>query len=549
VPGTPVATSDIVNLERNCLLRRARRLAAIALVPAVVGIPIAASAAQNGGSRTPNASGSRSPRKTTRAKTTPRPVARRPAPLPALRYTAPTSAAALTADIGTFLNARVRSGNWGAMVVSLTRGDTLYSANAGDLMLPASTMKLFTSALAFDTFGPEHQFTTTVLRDGTVGVDGTLTGNLVLRGGGDPSLSGRYYRAPAEGPMATLARMVAGAGIKRVAGDLIADASAFESKRVPDGWLARYLESGYAARVSALSMNENLATVVITPRPNGGAASVYLDPPSSTVPVTSSARTVMGSKGDKLVIRRQADGRIDVRGWIGSKAGTRSYLVVIDDPAPWVAGTLRSALAAQGVTVTGQVRAGSATSNAVTVATLASPPLTRLASAMNRESINHFAELLFRDVAHVSSAEHIGSAEHGNTALRKFMTDKVGATATDVTAADGSGLSTLDRVTARSLVQLLSYSHRASWSADFHASLPVAGESELLRHRMRYTPAQGNLHAKTGTTNDVIGLAGYVTARDGEVIAFAFLYNGRDRWNAKDAIDVSGATLAGFARE
>jgi D-alanyl-D-alanine carboxypeptidase/D-alanyl-D-alanine-endopeptidase (penicillin-binding protein 4) len=301
--------------------------------------------------------------------------------------------------------------------------------------------------------------------------------------------------------------------------------------------------------VSALSMNENLATVVITPRPNGGAASVYLDPPSSTVPVTSSARTVMGSKGDKLVIRRQADGRIDVRGWIGSKAGTRSYLVVIDDPAPWVAGTLRSALAAQGVTVTGQVRVGSASPNAVTVATLASPPLTRLASAMNRESINHFAELLFRDVAHVSSPEHVGSAEHGNTALRKFMTDKVGATATDVMAADGSGLSTLDRVTARSLVQLLSYSHRASWSADFHASLPVAGESELLRHRMRYTPAQGNLHAKTGTTNDVIGLAGYVTARDGEVIAFAFLYNGRDRWNAKDAIDVSGATLAGFARQ
>jgi serine-type D-Ala-D-Ala carboxypeptidase/endopeptidase (penicillin-binding protein 4) len=515
----------------------------------VVGVPIATSAAQNGGSRTPNASSSRSARKATRAKTTPRPVARRPAPLPALRYTAPTSAAALTADIGTFLNARVRSGNWGAMVVSLTRGDTLYSANAGDLMLPASTMKLFTSALAFDTFGPEHQFTTTVLRDGTLGPDGTLTGNLVLRGGGDPGLSARYYRAPAEGPMATLARMVAGAGIKRVSGDLIADASAFESKRVPDGWLARYLESGYAARVSALSMNENLATVVITPRPNGGAASVYLDPPSSTVPVTSSARTVMGSKGDKLVIRRQADGRIDVRGWIGSKAGTRSYLVVIDDPAPWVAGTLRSALAAQGVTVTGQVRLGSATSNAVTVATLASPPLTRLASAMNRESINHFAELLFRDVAHVSSPEHVGSAEHGNAALRKFMTEKVGATSTDVMAADGSGLSTLDRVTARSLVQLLSYSHRASWSADFHASLPVAGESELLRHRMRYTPAQGNLHAKTGTTNDVIGLAGYVTARDGEVLAFAFLYNGRDRWNAKDAIDVSGATLAGFARQ
>ena len=434
------------------------------------------------------------------------------------------------------------------MIVSLTRGDTLYSANAGTLLLPASTMKLFTAALAFDTFGPDHQFTTSVLRDGAVGADGTLNGNLVLRGGGDPGLSTRYYRAPADGPMASLARMIASNGIKRVNGDLVADASAFESKRVPDGWLTRYLEAGYAARVSALSMNENLATVVITPQPNG-TTTARLDPPSSTVPVINNTRAVAGSKGAKLSIRRLPDGRVDVRGWIGSRAGTRSYLVVIDDPAPWVAGMLRSALEAQGVTVTGQVRMGTAGPGAVPVASLASPPLTRLASVMNRESINHFAELLFRDVAYTANPDRIGSAEYGNTVLKKFMAERVGASPDEVTAADGSGLSTLDRVTARSLVQLLAYSHQAPWAADFHASLPVAGESELLRHRMRYTPAQGNLHAKTGTTNDVIGLAGYVTARNGEVLAFSFLYNGRDRWNAKEAIDVAGATLAGFARQ
>jgi len=534
------------------LPRRALGLTFLLAFTAGLALPLETWAAQDGGVRPPvsGKSGSKTSTRTkpraSRTKASPALASRRNPP-PALRYTAPASAEALSSDIGTFLNARVRSGNWAAMIVSLTRGDTLYSTNAGDLMLPASTMKLFTAALAFDTFGPEHQFTTSVLRDGVLGADGTLAGNLVLRGGGDPGLSTRYYRAPAEGPMASLARMVAASGIKRVTGDLIADASAFESKRVPDGWLARYLESGYAARVSALSMNENLATVVITPQPNG-SASVSLDPPSSTVPVINNMRTVAGSKAAKLSIRRLPDGRIDVRGWIGSKAGSRSYLVVVDDPALWVAGTLRSALAAQGVTVTGQVRAGSASPNAVSVATLSSPPLARLAAAMNRESINHFAELLFRDVAQVTSPDRIGSAEFGNTTLRKFMTEKVGAGSGDVTAADGSGLSTLDRVTARSLVQLLSYSHRASWSADFHASLPVAGESELLRHRMRYTPAQGNLHAKTGTTNDVIGLAGYVTARDGEVLAFAFLYNGRDRWNAKEAIDVSGATLAGFAR-
>ncbi|MDF2773840.1 MAG: dacC [Geminicoccaceae bacterium] len=431
--------------------------------------------------------------------------------------------------------------------MSLTRGDTLFASNAGALMVPASTMKLYTAALAFDAFGPDHQFKTTVLRDGAVGPDGTLNGNLVLRGGGDPGLSTRFWRAPAEGPMTTLARMIATTGIKRVTGDLIADATAFEPQRVPDGWLPRYLEAGYAARVSALSMNENLATVVITPHANG--TSVSLDPPSSTVPVINNSRVVAGSKGAKLTIRRLTDGRIDVRGWIGSRAGTRAYLVVIDDPAPWVAGTLRSALAAQGVKVDGQVRVAPTPPEAAPVAQLASPPLTRLAAVMNRESINHFAELLFRDVALAANPDRVGSAALGNTLLRKFMAEKVGGSAEDVYAADGSGLSTLDRVTARSLVQLLAHAHQAPWAADFHASLPVAGESELLRHRMRSTPAHGNLHAKTGTTNDVIALAGYVTARNGEVLAFSFIYNGRDRWNAREAIDVSGATLAAFARQ
>ena len=142
----------------------------------------------------------------------------------------------------------------------------------------------------------------------------------------------------------------------------------------------------------------------------------------------------------------------------------------------------------------------------------------------------------------------MGSADNANALLQSFMTSKVGARPGSVLAADGSGLSVLDRVTPRSLVQLLSYAHGAPWGDAFHASLPVAGESELLRHRMQRTPAAGNLHAKTGTTNNIISLGGYVTARDGELLAFALIYNGHDRWRAREAIDQVGATLAGFAR-
>jgi D-alanyl-D-alanine carboxypeptidase/D-alanyl-D-alanine-endopeptidase (penicillin-binding protein 4) len=133
--------------------------------------------------------------------------------------------------------------------------------------------------------------------------------------------------------------------------------------------------------------------------------------------------------------------------------------------------------------------------------------------------------------------------------MREFVEKKVGANPQEIRASDGSGLSTLDFMTPRVMIQLLGYAHKGPWSSAFHGSLPVAGESELLRMRMRATPAQGNLHAKTGTTNTVVSLAGYVTARNGEVLAFSFIYNGNDRWNAKATIDAMGATMANFVRE
>jgi D-alanyl-D-alanine carboxypeptidase/D-alanyl-D-alanine-endopeptidase (penicillin-binding protein 4) len=167
---------------------------------------------------------------------------------------------------------------------------------------------------------------------------------------------------------------------------------------------------------------------------------------------------------------------------------------------------------------------------------------------MNRESINHYAELLFRDGARGSQRLVQGSVANGNRAMRQFL-GRVGADTNTVYNADGSGLSINDRVTARAMVQLLDYAHRVPWGPEFHASLPVAGKSGTQADRMKGSPAQGNLHAKTGTTNDVIALAGYVTATNGEVLAFSFIYNGHDRWTAKSTIDVMGETLASFGRD
>ena len=468
--------------------------------------------------------------------------------IPALRFTTPRDATALTNDLRTLLDSRTRNGSWGAMVISLTRGDTLFARNADTRMVPASTMKLFTSAIAFERLGPEHTFSTDVLRDGPIEADGVLRGNLILRGDGDPSLSPRFVRGGPSAAMTTLAQFALGAGIKRVTGDLIADASAFESRRIPEGWLSRYAGAAYAAPFSALSLNENIVIVGVTPNASGGSTTVALEPATHGLKVVSTARTVAGSSA-RLSIRRLGDDRVMVSGTIGARAGTRRYQLVVGDPVTFTTGAFRSALEAQGVVIDGEIKVGRTPTTASLVTSLPSPTLARLVSTMNRESINLLAELIWRDAARGADRSGLGSAVNANNTLQEFLVRSVGASPDAVTATDGSGLSVLDRVTARSLVQLLAHANKAPWSSAFHASLPVAGESELLRNRMRTTPAQGNLHAKTGTTADVIGLSGYVTAENGEILAFSFLYNGKDRWHARETIDAMGPTMAAFWRD
>jgi D-alanyl-D-alanine carboxypeptidase/D-alanyl-D-alanine-endopeptidase (penicillin-binding protein 4) len=258
-------------------------------------------------------------------------------------------------------------------------------------------------------------------------------------------------------------------------------------------------------------------------------------------------RTVAGG-GARLGFRKLGDGTIQANGSIGTRAGTRKYVYIVEDPASFTAGAFRNALISRGVKVDGDVRLGKTPTTATKVASLLSPPLASMVAAMNRESINHYAELLFRDAARGPKRDAVGSAATGSNVLKSFFASKIGTDTSSLVFADGSGLSTIDRLTPRAQVQLLGYAHRSSWGPWLHSSLPVAGDSELLKRRMRNTPAEGNLHAKTGTTNEVIALAGYVTAVNGEILAFSFLYNGRDRWSAKSMIDVMSETLASFAR-
>ncbi len=545
-----MSPSELVRLPR-------RAAAALLAAAAFLSVPTFAVAAQPGHKHhaEAKASASTKSRATTKARgratrrgaaARARRTVARAAPVVRPGYVAPRSAADLNTALANLLSRR-EDGRWGVMVVSLSRGDTLFAREPDAPVLPASTMKMFTSVLAFDRLGPDWRFRTEVLRTGPLEADGTVRGDLVVRGDGDPSFSRRFwgggpYGTGYDAPARALARRVAQAGVRHVTGGVVGDASAFEARTVPDGWLTRYAGLAYAAPFGALSMNENVVVVDVSPD-----GRVQLDPPTTGIRVENAVR-VTGGSGAAVRVYRAADGHIVARGAIGRSSRVMTPQVTVADPTTFAAGAVQRALEAEGITVDGGLRTGAAPAGAAPVAELQSPPLRELVAVMNGESINHFAELLFRDAARGPRRDSTGSAASGNALLGRFLTEQVGATPGAVTVTDGSGLSVLDRVTARAMVQMLGYAHRAPFGPAFHASLPVAGESGLMRSRMAGTPAAGNLHAKTGTTDEVIALGGYVTAAGGEVLAFSFIFNGRDRWNARATIDAMGATMAGFTR-
>src|SRR5690606_20662117 len=167
------------------------------------------------------------------------------------------------------------------------------------------------------------------------------------------------------------------------------DASLFEPQRIPEGWLTRYLHAGYAARVSALSLNENLVTIAVMPHASDDQATVRFEPDTRVIPLTNNVRTVAG-RNARVVALTHPDGRVEVRGTIGRNAGVRRYNLVVEEPARHATSALLEALRRAGVQVDGDVELAVTPPDAVRIGGVPSPPLHQLISVMNRESINHY---------------------------------------------------------------------------------------------------------------------------------------------------------------
>lgn len=440
----------------------------------------------------------------------------------------------------------------GAEVRSLTRDEVLYSLNAERLLQPASNVKLFTVAAALHHLGPSFTYRTTVYATGPVEPGGRLRGDLVLEGRGDPNLSGRFYGDSVMHVFDRLAEALAAQGIKTVTGDLVGDNSYFAGPEMGEGWPWDTQQWWYSAQIDALSFNDNSITITAMPGPRvGSPARIRKIPDTSYVAVRNEARTVGGRSGGGISVHRNPESNVvEVGGEVPLSGSGASVSIAVDDPARFALSVFRERLLRGGIEVEGETRLVEAEFDLTNkgrwtaLATHVSPPLSETVKVVNKRSQNFYAEQLLKTLG--AEVEGEGSTTAGIAAVDVFLRDEVGLEPGTIYMADGSGLSRLNLVTPRAVVQLLAAMARHPHSREFYDSLGVPGE-DAWSDRLDEPLTRGNVHAKTGTVRYVSAYSGYLTAGNGELLAFSILVNNRPDGKAS-AVLIENAVVRALAR-
>ena len=452
----------------------------------------------------------------------------RPA-LPA--FPAPPALVALQRDLdATLAQPALAHGYWGVLVKSLKTDETLYALNPGKLMMPASNMKIVTLAAAAEQLGWDYRYETKVVAAGPV-EGGTLRGDLVVIGSGDPSLTAADGMA--DRVFADWADQLKRRGIRTITGRVIGDDDGFEKETLGLGWMWDDLSDYDSAGVGALQYNENAVRVTIVPGPAAGdTAGVSLTPAGSGLTVASAVKTAAaGASASITPYRLPGSTRLQLSGTIAAGAPPYTFRVSVDNPTQFFVTAFRNALIANGIDVRGpavdvdEVRDAPVAAGA-SIVSYRSAPLSELAVRLMKVSQNQYAETLLKTVSAAPGVVPTAAAGW-KAALAIF--DRWGVPPGSLIQRDGSGLTRYDFVTPEALVMILTHVDRdARLRGPFEASLPIAGRDGTLANRMKGTPAEGNARAKTGSMTPVRGTSGYVTTADGEPLVFSILANNYD---------------------
>ncbi len=388
---------------------------------------------------------------------------------------------------------------WGIRIED-DRGFTLYEHGSHVLLIPASNRKLFASAAVASCLGFDRQLSTELFLDGP---------DLVLRGGGDPSLGGRWSW-DRDAVFAPFVEALRARGIRAIDGDLVADVSQFDRITIPGSWKVGNLGENYAAPVDALAYNENVAGVVID---HCQSPMVRTDPEF----VAASAEVVCAQESDPTIRSDEANA-IHIS---GSVKESLKELPAIATPALYAIQALRDVLLHAGIEVRGKLRLNTSPRPwAERLATIDSPPVASLLAVVLKPSQNLYAEMMFKNLsAGAVPATYAASRE----LERRFLIDEAGIDGSEFRFVDGSGLSPDNLVTPAALVQLLRWMDGPSRRGAWWDLMAIPGEEGTLRKRL--LPLAGRLRGKTGSIAGVNALSGIVRSGEGRTRYFSIIIN------------------------
>ncbi len=439
-----------------------------------------------------------------------------------------------------------RSAYWGIQIIDLGTGKTLYEINPDHFFVPASNTKLITTATALMRLGPDFTFQTRVLATSAPDSSGSIHGDLILAGGGDPNLSARaipYAPGPVTGnpllPLEDLANQIAGRGVRRVTGGIIGDDTWYLWEPYAVGWGIDDPESDDGPPVSALTVNDNAFTLTVRPAGReGDLAFLQLTPAIEFYRIDNRVRTVAAG-GERRIRFSRIPGSLDARlyGSIPLRDRSQDLVLGIEDPARYAAMAFTRLLEERGITVEGEPAsrhqypnqvpdlAAATTGTTVTGIELArrvSAPLIEDLRITDKASQNLHAELALRAVGR--ARRNIGSFEAGLEEVKAFL-GEIGIEDSAYNLRDGSGLARLNLVTPAAIIKLLRNMYSSPLRDDWMSLLPVGGRDGTLASRFGDSAGGSRIHAKTGSLSHVSALSGYVQRQDGNWVAFSILVN------------------------
>jgi len=399
-------------------------------------------------------------------------------------------------------------------------------------LVPASTMKLVTTATALEMMGSGKRFTTTIKYSGEIDTNCVLNGNIYIVGGGDPCLGSPRYNRHYGDFLNKWAVAIQKLGIDSINGRVIADASIFSEQMIPSTWIWGDIGNYYGAGPCGLSIYENVCQLTFESGKKGDSTFITcVNPYVPNLSFDNYVKSMITRKDESYIFGAPYQESRVIKGGIPLNEDEFEVRGSIPDPSYLAAFELDMELRNLGIklsntsTTLRRIRQYEGTQlkeKKKTIYTTRSPTISSIIEATNMYSINLYAEHLMSQIG-VFKYRH-GDTGSGSHATQLFWKSK-GFDVDGLYVNDGSGLSRFNAISAKQLVEILKVMYESKNYKIFLRSLPVAGKSGTLRTLGKGTAASGRVMAKSGTMTRVKSYAGYVKTKGNKDLAFAIIVN------------------------